>query len=270
MARLTTRHSLGVWLALLPPGVTAQEPLPPQPTQQLMLAEMNEMVLPSSYRCRARSVQALPSAPAGHKTFTPNGWELTVRAVLSDQPTRGLMLETRRVLSDTLKLRLGGGTMSSQRSGMLRDYHYDEAVAMSHIGVYLDWKRLPYDISLVGGVAWHNTTSEITLKPTPGLSYTLNNRLYTSAEIGLLSGSMSYLSTAPYLGLAWERQLGSGSRWRFSTDLGIIFNMQPELTLHSDSTVAGINDDVAVAANSLEHEFENRFFVATLGLSYGF
>ncbi len=46
--------------------------------------------------------------------------------------------------------------------------------------------------------------------------------------------------------------------------------MQPDLTLRSDSALVGINNDVAVAANSLENEFEERFLVATIGLSYAF
>ena len=267
MVRPALWHSLWIWLALVPLCDAAPEA---SPGERLIVADLNEMVLPSAYRCRVKTKAAKPSATEQLEPYTPNGWVISVRTVISDQEASGLMLETHKSINDTLKIRLGGGTMASQRSGMLRDYHYDESLQMNHLGVYLDWKRLPYDISLVGGLVWHDATTDLTLKPTAGLSYSLNERIYTSAEIGLLSGTMSYPAIAPYLGLAWEKPFGTNSRWRFSTDLGVIFNMQPELTLRSNSTLAGINDDVAVTANSLENEFENQFFVATIGLSYAF
>ncbi len=194
MARPAQWSGLWVWLALLPWCAVAQQPAP---GKRLILADLTEKVLPSAYRCRVKTKAVKPSAEEQRESYAPSDWVLSVRTVLSDQEASGLMLESHKELSDTLKLRFGGGTMTSRRSGMLRDYHYDEEVQMNHLGVYLDWQRLPYDISLVGGVVWHNTTTKLTLKPTPGLSYTLNNRLYTSAELGLLRGSMSYPPPSP-------------------------------------------------------------------------
>jgi len=262
--RKVTLYTHTLILLLTPLATAAQESsqLPP-----VMMAEMSERVLPNRYRCKVPQMERERLVQQA-EPFVPSGWRVTSRVVLSDQPTNGVMLELDRVLTDTLKLRVGAGIMGSRQSGRLRDYNYVESVDLHHLGAYVDWQGLPYNLSLVGGVALHDATTELTLRPISGLTYNLNNRLYSSAEVGTLRGSMSYSPVAPYLGVAWGMPFGKGSRWRFSADLGAIFNMQPDLSLRSDSTVPGINADVAVEANSLEGEFSDHFIIATIGISY--
>ena len=256
------------WLVLallLPLLAAAEEP------QFGSLEDLEKVLLPGTYRCMPWSDQQVESSSTSVPLFIPNGWSLSAHTVFSEEPANGLMLELDYLFTERLRLRLGSGVVLMNRQSTLGDIRFEEQMQMNQFGLYLDWRLLEAtDLGVVGGVVWHNTSVDITATPTPGLIYSLNGRLYTSAQLGVLSGELNYAPQSPYLGIAWRKQLGWNSRWSFSADLGTIFNMSPELSLRSDSTITGINSDLAVEANELESEFDDRFITATLGLSYAF
>lgn len=262
MGRVITTALLG-WLLLMPVLASAQE-------EEFELGDLEKVLLPGNYRCLPWSDQRVDSESESIKLFIPNGWEMSLHTVFTERPAQGLMFEIDKAVSDNIKLRLGSGVVVVDRESTIGDIYFDESMQMTQFGLYVDWNVLPADISVVGGIVMHDTRVDITAWPKPGLIYSLNGRLYTSAQLGRMHAELSYETPSPYLGIAWRKPLGWNSRWRFSADLGTLFNMQPSLTLRSDATITGINDDLAVEARQLESEFADQFIIATLGLSYAF
>ena len=262
MRRLIAPALFG-WLLLLPDVVSAQE-------KALELRDIERVLPTGNNRCRPLSTQTFNSESEGINLFVPNGWEISLHTVFTEQPAQGLMFEIDKSVSDNIKLRLGSGMMVVDRESIIGDIYFDESMQMTQFGFYVDWNIFPADISVVGGMVMHDTRVDLTAWPKPGLIYSLNGRLYTSAELGIMHAELSYESPSPYIGIAWRKPLGPDSPWRFRADLGTLFNMQPSLSLRSDSTISGINDDLAAEARQLESEFADQFIIAALGLSYAF
>ena len=254
-------------LLLLPLLASAEAPKQPA---EFVLGDLEKVLLPGNYRCLPWSDQWVDSESDRVFLLEPNGWAVSLHTVFTEEPAQGLMFELDKQVSEDITLRLGGGIVVLGRESTIGDIYFDESMQMSQLGLYVDWKVLPANISLVAGLVLHDTQVDITAWPKPDLIYSLNGRLYTSAQLGKLHGELSYESLSPYAGIAWRKQLGWGSHWHFSADVGTLFGMQPSLSLRSDAAITGINDDLAVEARQLEKEFADQFLIATIGLSYAF
>ena len=101
---------------------------------------------------------------------------------------------------------------------------------------------------------------------------TIGNVVYTSAEIGTLSGAIIHKDVAPYLGIGWGKP--ASSRLGFFLDLGVAFHGTPSVTLNADGLLR--SDPTFLAELETERaEFEDEiswlavYPVISLGFSIG-
>lgn len=202
--------------------------------------------------------------------FPENPFWITVSTIATEEPARGLGLSLDKRWNDHLGLRLGYSYLAFVRESQVGSIQFEEDLAMGNTQLLFDWYPFAWHLRLSVGLAYQDSEVAVTGVPDPGLTFVLNGRAYSSAQLGNLSGSIDYPEFIPYVGLGWSHRLGPFSRWRFEADVGAVFNMEPSLALQSDSTVVGLDQDLAVAAKELEEDFADYYAVLSLGLSYAF
>jgi hypothetical protein len=104
----------------------------------------------------------------------------------------------------------------------------------------------------------------------PSGSYSIGNRTYTGAEVGTITGTVDFASSAPYFGVGWGN--ATSGRLGIALDLGLVFQGTPQVSLlttgilSSDPTfVQELNREV----QELEDEIKEFKYspVISLGLS---
>ena len=62
----------------------------------------------------------------------------------------------------------------------------------------------------------------------PSGSYSIGNRTYTGAEVGTITGTVDFASSAPYFGVGWGN--ATSGRLGIALDLGLVFQGTPQVS----------------------------------------
>jgi hypothetical protein len=105
---------------------------------------------------------------------------------------------------------------------------------------------------------------------TPNESFEIGEGEYTSDEIGELSSLIEFKSTVPYVGLGWGRTTKEGLGFNF--EIGAMLQDTPKITLSTTSSVAGLQDDLALEEQDFQESVEDFKFwpVVAMGVTYRF
>ena len=164
----------------------------------------------------------------------------------------GLGVEYTRSLTDRWAVR--GGINGSQvgfdgeESGI--DYQFDFVWDSLAVGADLHPFKGPFRLS--AGVL-HNKNG-LDGSSHPSGNVTIGNHTYTPAQVGVLTTTVGFKETAPYLGVGWD---WSRKRKHFgmSLDLGILDQGSPLVALRGSGTLLG---DPAFQADIVREEAELR------------
>jgi hypothetical protein len=100
--------------------------------------------------------------------------------------------------------------------------------------VLFDWYLLDASpFHLTGGLVYNGNRANVTGKASQLGQFTLNGHTYTTADVGILAGSVDYRKAAPYLGIGWGNALKGNSRLSFNADLGVFYQGNPNVKLGS-------------------------------------
>ena len=169
----------------------------------------------------------------------------------------GLGVEYTRNLSDRWAVR--GGINGSQfgfngeESGI--DYRFDFVWDSLAVGVDLHPLKSPFRVS--AGVLHNNNGLNGESRPTGNI--TIGNTSYTPAQVGVLTTTVDFKATAPFLGVGWD---WSRKRKHFgmSFDLGVLDQGSPQVKLRGSGTLLGdpafqqdIATEQAQLSDSLHH-----------------
>jgi hypothetical protein len=100
--------------------------------------------------------------------------------------------------------------------------------------VLFDWYLLDASpFHLTGGLVYNGNRANVTGKASQLGQFTLNGHTYTTADVGVLAGSVDYRKAAPYLGIGWGNALKGNSRLSFNADLGVFYQGNPNVKLGS-------------------------------------
>ena len=112
--------------------------------------------------------------------------------------------------------------------------------------------------------------NEISISATPTAALDIGGTTYTPAEIGTLSGRISFDSTAPYFGLGWGRISGE-KRVGFLFDLGILKQGSGSVELTSSTGLINLVD-LQTEISEIEADIEDFDFwpVVSFGLAIRF
>jgi len=110
----------------------------------------------------------------------------------------------------------------TKRSG---EVDYDLQGKLATFDLLFDWYvRDNSALRLTGGLLYNDTNFNAVGKPNADGSFRLNGRNYSAADVGSLTGTVSFRKIAPYLGIGWGNPLNlNGSRWQFNADLGAYY-----------------------------------------------
>jgi hypothetical protein len=164
----------------------------------------------------------------------------------------GFGVEYTRNLSDRWAVR--GGINGSQvgfdgdESGI--DYQFDFVWDSVAIGADLHPFKSPFRLS--AGILHNNNGLNGVSRPSSNVA--IGNTTYTPAQVGVLTTTVGFKETAPYLGLGWD---WSRKRKHFgmSLDLGVLDQGSPRVALRGSGTLLG---DPAFQADIVREEDQLR------------
>lgn len=225
---------------------------------------MNSRILVVTLSLFLGSQPALARDPADYLWFSLN-------IDHTEETTRGVGLQLNVPINRWLGLRMGRGYLEMERSTPINDIRFDEMMKMGTVTLMFDLYPFKRDNLLhltLGNIVLENDV-ELTAYQKPGVNYLLNGKIYNSAQLGNLTGTIEYAHFAPYAGIGLKWQIGD-SHWMVTLDAGRVFNLNPEMTLTSDSGVGSINADLAVEVAKVNGKMPDSYDVYSLGVAFGF
>jgi hypothetical protein len=117
---------------------------------------------------------------------------------------------------------------------------YDVKGKLQTFDVLFDWylrEGSPFHVT--GGLVYNGNRADVTGKASQLGKFSLNGHTYSTADVGILAGTVDYRKAAPYLGIGWGNALKSNNRLSFNVDLGAYFQGRPNLKLGSTGCSAG-------------------------------
>jgi hypothetical protein len=124
---------------------------------------------------------------------------------------------------------------------------YDLKGKLQTFDILFDWYLTEgSSFHLTGGVLYNGNKFDAKARPNGAGAFTLNGHTYSTADVGLLTGSIDYRKAAPYVGIGWGNALAPSSRWTSNVDLGVFYQGNPNVHLASTSCPASRTDCVAL------------------------
>jgi hypothetical protein len=182
--------------------------------------------------------------------------------------TLGLGVEGTFGLSERVNLRAGINHYSLSRDETASDIHYDGDLDLQSGAVLLDWHPFAGTFRLSAGLMYNKNSLNLTAAPTSPQQ--IGGTTYTPAQIGTLTGDVTFKKSAPYAGLGWGNAARHG-RLGFSFELGALFQGSPKVSL-SASGGAVSQADLASEAQQAEADLKDFkiYPVISFGLSFRF
>jgi hypothetical protein len=138
-------------------------------------------------------------------------------------------------------------------------------------GGVVDFYPFSGGLRLTAGVRIDGNDADVT--GTPNTNVTIGSTTFTPAQLGTLTGRVTFNSVAPYAGLGYAAALPAG--FELALDLGVLYQGSPKVTLNASGPIAGT---ALFQANVAQEEAKIRsridflewYPVAALTLSYRF
>jgi hypothetical protein len=153
---------------------------------------------------------------------------------------------------------------------------YDAQLDLASAGAYLDWHPFAGTFRLSAGWLFNNNELTGTGRPGADGNYAIGDASFTPAQVGKLTSTGEFRSSAPFLGVGWRFGGRDGRGVALSLDAGVVF--QGVLDMRLQSRGGSLSEDpdfrAALAAEEAELQAEvagyDLFPVVTLGLGYRF
>ena len=149
--------------------------------------------------------------------------------------TLGLGLEGRWDGLPWLDFRLGANAYSLEDAGREASNLYQSTLDLEtfYLTANFHFPLSPFRLTL-GAMSNGNTLKLVGAETG---DYTLGGQTWTQEQVGVLTGTTSFASTAPYLGLGLDFELFGKAGLNF--DLGVLLQGEPEVTLTSTGAANG-------------------------------
>jgi len=155
--------------------------------------------------------------------------------------TLGIGLQVAKLLTPHVGGRVAAHYFSLNKTTTQSDVDYNADLKLESFSALVDlFPGFRGAFHFTGGLLSNQTTVDAVGNCNGG-TVKLNNRNYTCAQVGTLTGSLKFPSAAPYLGLGFGTP-AAGSKFHFLFDLGGAFG-EPTLTLNASNS--GSNSQLA-------------------------
>ena len=182
--------------------------------------------------------------------------------------TLGFGVEGTFGLSESVNLRAGVNSYSVTGDETASDIRYDGKLELRTLALLLDWHPFAGTFRLTAGLMKNDNALRLTATPTA--SQTIGGTPYTPAQIGTLSGDVTFKSTAPYAGIGWGNAARRG-RFGGVFEIGAMFQGKPKVSLRASGGLvsqADLNSEAQLAEADLD-DFKI-YPVISFGLSFRF
>ena len=182
--------------------------------------------------------------------------------------TLGYGAEFTAATTSMTNVRFGINRYSYDKTTMESDINYKLELDLKSGDLLLDWHPFSGTFRLTAGVVYNK--NEFTVTAEPAASYNIGGATYTSAQVGTLTGKVTFKKTAPYLGVGWGNA-AKGKGLSFGADLGILFQGSPDVKLTATGSVvtaASLAQEEQDAEGSMSDY--DRYPVIAFGLTYKF
>lgn len=185
--------------------------------------------------------------------------------------TLGLGVELNQSFNEYLGLRVGLNDFSYSYDTTEDDIEYNFDLELSSKSLLLDIHPFGGNFRISAGILKND--NQFQGNAASQSSYTVGNNTYTPQEIGVLSSTVGFDDTAPYLSLGWAQQL-EDSGLGFALEIGAIMQGEPEATLTATGALSNpqLQDDLQREEESLENDMKDfdTYPVISFGISYKF
>lgn len=187
--------------------------------------------------------------------------------------TLGLGAEIHFGFTSYLNLRVGLNNYSYTYDTTEDDINYNFDLKLRSTSVLLDFHPFGGTFRLTGGML--KNENEFQGNAALAGSYDIGGNTYTSAEVGTLSGNISFDSPVPYVGFGWANNPGE-SGFGVSFDIGLVMQGEPKADLFTQGGTLlndpQFQDDLAAEELALQEDMKefDAYPVISFGLQYRF
>lgn len=187
-------------------------------------------------------------------------------AVTGKVGTLGAGLELSKSYSDALGARLGFNAFSFNKTGNQGTVSYNGTLQLQTFTAIADWYPFHGAFRTSAGLFYNNNKFTLNAQPVGG-TITINGVPQTMTS---LTSDVSFNKVAPYLGIGWGNAAAQGKGWGLNSDLGILFQGAPKVTMTQTGGNAAAQAAVAQEQARLESSLSNfkMWPVASVGISY--
>jgi hypothetical protein len=161
--------------------------------------------------------------------------------------TLGAGAELSKAFGDNFSLGLGINRYDYKTAKTESGVDYDITFKLQSVSLLASYHPFGGAFRLTAGALYNNNELSLTGKPSAGSTYDINGVTYTAAQVGTLTGTLTFHKTAPYLGIGWGNR--PGSRLGLTADLGVLYQGSPSLALSATGALGN-----PALASDLEQE----------------
>lgn len=189
--------------------------------------------------------------------------------------TLGLGAEYVTDINDRTNLKFGVNGFNYNYDSSEGGVDYDLDLKLFSVSALVDYHPSAGSFRITGGLLFNGNKIEATGKPTGAATYTIGSTVYTSAQVGTLTGNIDFDSVAPYIGIGFGNAITADGNTSFNFDLGVVFQGSPDVTLAATgalATNAAFMADLKKEQLDLQNDIDNfeLYPVVSLGFSYRF
>lgn len=189
--------------------------------------------------------------------------------------TLGFGAEISKLVMPHLGVRVGVNTFSLNKDIDQTDISFDAKLKAKAVTALIDlYPSGRGAFHLTGGIITNPVQVTATGQPKANGSFTINNREYTTAQVGTLTGSGEWPKTSPYAGIGWGTPANSKSALKLIFDLGAALS-KPTIALTATGAAnnaqlqSDLNAQIAQTQVDVD-KYAKVFPVISLGLAYRF
>lgn len=148
--------------------------------------------------------------------------------------TLGLGVEGRYKPLPNIDLRVGANVYDYDHTDSYAGVNYDSTL---NLETFYATANLSFPLSplrLTAGL--FSNGNEVNLTSVDSATFEIGGNTYTAADVGTLSGTTSFGSTSPYVGIGYDFELFG--KVGLNLDLGLLWQGEPEVSLISDGLLA--------------------------------
>lgn len=181
-------------------------------------------------------------------------------------------------LRESLNVRVGANAFSYSKDIEETDINYDGDLEWKSGELLLDWHPFGGSFRVTAGA--YLNRNEISAKGEPSAgTYTIDDTVYSAAEVGSLRGEIDFKSVSPYIGIGWGNVVGRDGRFSFVADIGALHQGSPNVKVTAvcgsgigAARCAQLQSDVDAEVRQLEQDIDDFEWwpVISIGLGYRF